>query len=267
MTERNIHEELLAELKQEKPQIEGFEYLSEDIIGNLVYSNDGKDGRPLGVEYIILLGGDIEKQQQLKFQTGNPKEDQNGITIENLIDISIDRITKLNANIPHWHNNLAIDGLALAANALNKRHIDRTKAGVLNTDQPLPNVGEKVDHPVVRRLLTNQDKLNFILTMYAALSQSYNDIIDTKVQDEFLEHTPEGPKRRFALTATEDEAVTLAVANTQKILAVLEQEPLFQTIFGTIVHGKKLQASNASTDTTPTSETEEAPSSSTQDAT
>lgn len=267
MSERDIHSELLNELKAEKPTVEGFEYVSEDPLGNLLYSNDGKDGRALGTEYITLIGGDVEKQVSNTFHSGNPADGINGLTLEGLVDIAIHRTIMLNDALPHWHNNLIIDGLSLAANAQNKRNLDRQAAGVLNTNEPLPNAGSNVNHPVVRRLLTNQDKFNFILTMFAALSQSYEDVIDPEVQSEFIEMTDEGPKRKFALTPEEDEAVTVSIANSQKILAVLEQSNLFQTILGTMVHSKKLQASAEAKTTTETSGTEEASGNSTQDAT
>lgn len=262
MSERDIHSELLEELKAEKPVVPGFEYISEDPLGNLLYGNDGVDGRLKGTEYVTLLKGDAEKQVNTIFHSGNPADGINGMTLEGLVDIAIHRTVMLNNNIPHWHNNLIIDGLTLAANAQNKRNLDRAAAGVANTDKELPRSGPNTFHPVLRRLLTNQDKFNFIIAMMASLDESYDNIVDKEAQADFLEFTPEGPKRKFDLTAEEDEALTLATANSQKIMAVLEQSHLFQTILGTLVHGKKLQGSNQ-TPTSPTSETSEQPSDST----
>lgn len=267
MTERNIHEELLNEVKAARPEVEGYEYLSEDPIGNMVYANDGKDGSPLGVSYKILLGGNPENIQDIKFQVGNPEKEINGITLEALIDIGFDRTQKLNDKIPHWHNNLIIDGLSLAANALNKRNTDRANAGVLNQDKALPRVGTDEFHPIVRRLLTNQEKFNFILMMMIALGESYQDIIDDEAQSDFMEMTPEGPKRLVQTSPAEDEAITLGVANAQKILAVFEETPLFQIILGTMVHGKKLLGESTQSNTTPTAEASALSNDSTQEQT
>lgn len=264
MSERDIHQELLEELKSKNPVVEGFEYLSEDPIGNLIYGNDGKDGRPLGAEYKVLLGGDAEKVQNLLFHYGNPADGVKGLTNEALVDIAIDRIVKQNDQVADWHNNLAVDGLALTANVLNKRNVDRATAGVQHTDKSLPRKGTNEFHPVVRRLLTKQDQFNFIILMMSALSESYDQIADKEVQDDFIEVTAEGPKRRIETTPAEDEAITLSVANAQKLLAVLEQSTLFQSIFGTIVHSKKLHASTQQP-TTPISEQSEVQSDSTQE--
>lgn len=264
MSERDIHQELLEELKSKNPVVEGFEYLSEDPIGNLTYSNDGKNGRPLGAEYKVLVGGNPENVQSLVFHYGNPAEGIKGLTNEALVDIAIDRIVKQNDQVADWHNNLAIDGLALTANVLNKRNVDRITAGVQHTDKSLPRKGTNEFHPIVRRLLTKQDQFNFIILMMSALSESYDQIVDKDVQNDFIEVTPEGPKRRIETTPEEDEAVTISVANAQKLLAVLEQSSLFQSIFGTIVHSKKLQASTQQP-TTPTSDASEAQNDSTQE--
>jgi hypothetical protein len=264
MNERDIKQELLDELKAERPTVEGFDYVSEDPLSNLIYINDGKDGQPSGSEYKVLLGGDPEKVQELKFHAGNPKDGVNGITLETLIDICIARTMKLNENIPHWHNHFVVDGLSLAANALNKRHIDREQGGVAQTDEALPRKGLKEFHPIVRRMLTNQDQFNFVVMMMSAISESYEQIIDNAAQTDFIEMTEEGPKRKVLTTPEEDEALTVGVASAQKLLAVFEQSPLFQTILGTLVHGKKLQAQNQQ-NTTPTSDTSDQPDDSTQE--
>lgn len=252
MSERDITKELLEEIKASRPEIEGYEYLSEDPIGNLTYTNDGKDGQPLGSSYKVLLGGNPETAQDFKFHFGNPNQGVVGITNEALIDIAIDRIIKQNDQVADWHNNLAVDGLTLAANVLNKRNLDRESAGVLHTDKSLPRVGTNEFHPIVRRLLTNQERFNFIVLMMSALSESFDQITDKTVQKEFIEIKPEGPLRLIQTTPAEEEAITISAGNSQKLLAVLEQTELFQTIFGTIVHGKKLNASTQQP-TTPTS--------------
>lgn len=264
MSKRDITKELLEEIKASRPEIEGYEYLSEDPIGNLTYTNDGKDGQPLGSSYKVLLGGNPETVQDFKFHFGNPNQGVVGITNEALIDIAIDRIIKQNDQVADWHNNLAVDGLTLAANVLNKRNLDREAAGVIHTNKSLPRVGTNEFHPVVRRLLTNQDRFNFIVLMMSALSESFDQITDKEVQKEFIKLTPEGPERLIQTTPAEDEAITLSAGNSQKLLAVLEQTDLFQTIFGTIVHGKKLSASTQQP-TTPTLPKNEVSGSSTQE--
>lgn len=253
MTDRNLHQELLDELEAKRPVIEGYEYLSEDPLGNLTYSNLETETLPAGTHYKVLIGGSIENVQELKFHVGNPENGINGITLETLIDIGIARTIKLNERVEHWHNNLVVDGLNLAANALNKRHLDRKEANVTNEDTALPRKGREDFHPIVNRLITNQDKFTFILTMMLAMAESYEQVVDGTAQTDFIEMTPEGPKRRINVTPEEDEAVTIAVASSQKVLAVVETSQFLQTVLGTMVHGKKLAGQNQA-DTTTTSE-------------
>lgn len=267
MTERNVHEELLDEIKASQPEIEGFQFMVEDPIGNLVYTKVNEEGASLGTHYKILLGGDPEKVQEISFQSGNPADGVNGVTLETLINIAFSRTVDANAQIPHWHNNLVIDGLALAANVLDKRNADRIQAGVNGKDLALPRKGTEDMHPIVRRILTNQDKFNFILQMMIALSESHDDITDKDVQNEFIEFTPEGPKRLVETSPAEDEAITLGVATAQKLLAVFETSPLFQIILGTMVHGKKLMGEQAPSDTTPTAVSDEPQNDSTTETT
>lgn len=252
MSERNIHEELMSEFKANLPVVEGYEFMSKDPIGNLIYTDVESDGTPIGRSYTILIGGDINKSKVITFQKGNPADDVNGVTLETLIDIAFARTVKANEEVPHWHNNLVIDGLSLASNTLEKRNADRLEACVIGTDKALPRKGTDEFHPVVRRLLTNQDKFNFILRMMIALSESYQDIIDDEAQAEFVEIKPNSVKRLIETTPAEDEAVTVGVASSQKLLAVLEESPLFQIILSTIVHGKKLMGEQPQTNTTQT---------------
>ena len=65
MTERNLNEELLNELAAEKVEVEGYEYLSEDPLGNLTYANLATDELPAGVNYKILIGGYKDNVQDL----------------------------------------------------------------------------------------------------------------------------------------------------------------------------------------------------------
>ncbi len=266
MTDRNLDKELFQELENDRPQIEGYDFVSADPIGNLIYGNDGKDGKALGSSYKVLVDGDIQQVQDVVFQIGNPANGLNGLTTETLIEIAGDRTIKRNANMPHWHNNFVIDGLTLAANALNKCSLDRMAANVFGEEKALPRKGRDDFHPIVRRLLDNQDKFNFGLAMLLALSESYSEILDPTAQGDFIEMTPEGPKRKIDITPEEEEAITLAVSNSQKLLAVVETSELFQTILGTMVHGKKLQGMTQQS-TTPTSEQNEQPSDSTQEQT
>ncbi len=267
MTERNIHEELMTELKANLPEIEGFAYITEDPIGNLIYTNVNEEGASLGQHYKILLGGDPEKVQDITFQKGNPADGINGITLEALVNVAFSRTIDANSQIPHWHNNLIIDGLALVSNVLDKRNADRNQAGVSGKDLELPRKGTEDMHPIVRRILTNQDKFNFILQMMIALSESHDDITDKEVQSEFIEFTPEGPKRLVETSPAEDEAITLGVATAQKLLAVFETSPLFQIILGTMVHGKKLMGEQAPKDTMQTAVSNEAQNDSTPETT
>lgn len=267
MTERNIHEELMEEVAKKFPEVEGYTFISEDPIGNLLYTKNDDKGEAGGIEFKIFLGGDLEKGQDISFQSGNPEKEVNGFTAEVLIDLLFARIVKANEVIPHWHNNLVIDGLSLASNALDKRRQDRANAGVTNKDVELPRPGDDDYHPIARRLLNNQEKFNFIVKMLIALSESYEDIHDDKVQGEFMEMTPEGPKRLINLTPAEDEAITRSVAISQKLLAVAEGSPFLQTVLGTMVHSKKLTGEQARKNTTPTATVEEQQDNSTQEQT
>lgn len=266
MTERNIHEELMNEAKVKTPEVPGYAYLSTDPIGNLIYTDVMSDGTTIGRSYMILLGGDINNTQIIDFQKGNPKDGVNGFTIETLLDIAFARTVKANEEVAHWHNHLVIDGISLASNVLAKRVADRVAADVAgDSNKELPRKGTSEFHPVVRRMLTNQDKFNFILQMMVALGESYSDIIDHEAQDEFIVMTPKGAMRRFETSQQEDEAITLGVASAQKLLAVFEQVPLFQTILGTMVHGKKLLGEQTQSDTTQTAQSEEQQNDSTQE--
>lgn len=266
MTERNFNEELLKELEQERPVVEGFEYVSEDPLKNLIYANVETETQPAGSVFKILIGGDVDNAQDLAFHYGNPADGVKGFTLETLIDIALTRTVLLNEKVPDWHNNFVIDGLTLSSNSLDKRNADRAEANVQHSDKETPRKGRDDFHPIVRRLITNHDKFNFIISTMAAMAESYDQIVDQTVQDEFLEMTPEGPKRKINVTPEEDEAITKVIATSQKILAVVEQSPLFNIILGTMVHAKKLQGLNQQS-TTPTSESSEQPSDSTQEQT
>lgn len=261
--ERDLNQELLSELQNKQPKVEGFVYLSEDPLGNLIYINDGSDGRPASCEYKLLLGGDPEKVSTLLFHSGNPEKGINGFTLEALIDICISRIVNLNDAVPDWRNNFAVDGLVVAANALNKRTSDRNASKVTLSSEPTPSAGDGDMHPIVRGILDNMDITTFTGKILLGISESFNQAYRQDIEDQFMDlqevkpDSDETPKAKIKLTAKEDEAITVAVHNASKVINVLKDERILKILLGTIVHSKKLQASKDTSGTSESNETQE----------
>ena len=77
-----------------------------------------------------LLSG-VEASFQIPFQKGSIKTNgRNGIMIEELLEICVDRITTLNNNFPSEENAVAIKSIITAINALDDRTRDRIKRNV-----------------------------------------------------------------------------------------------------------------------------------------
>lgn len=268
MTQRNLNEELLNELQNEYPVIEGYAFFKEDPLGNLLYTNVPTETVAGGTHYKVLIEGNPDNVTDLDFRHNDENGNKvPGLSLEALFDIAVHRTLELNNNIPHWHNNLVVDGLLIASNALNKRHADRQEAGVAGVEKELPRKAQGEFHPVVSRLLTNNDKFMFISKLIGALAESFEEIRDETVQSDFVEMTPEGPKRKIDTTPEEAEAITVAVASSQKVLAVLENSALFQTIFATMAHAKKLEVSQNSDSSPQTKTNDEVSAESTQQET
>lgn len=252
--ERNLNEELLAELKKELPTLEGFTYLSEDPLKNHIFVNDGLDGRTKGVEYKVVHNGNVDDVLTVPFQVGNPSNGVNGLTIEALIEICISRVQEQDNILPHWHNNFVIDGLTIAANAMHKRSVDREAAGILNTNKPFELKGESDMHPLIRRILTNLEMTTFAGLMFLGLSESYAQNYDVSAEKEYLELRNNSENEleaqaKIKITPKEDEALTVATSACLKTVSVIEQETLMRVWLGTLVHAKKLQASAATSET------------------
>lgn len=260
--DRELSKELLEELKSQRPQLEGFSYLSEDPLGNLIYVNDGEDGRPKAAEYKLLLGGDVNNVSDLPFHFGNPADGVKGFTLEALIDICISRIVELNDVVPDWRNNYAVDGLLVAANALAKRASDRDNAKVTG-DTQTPSLGTDDMHPVVRGVLSNLDITVFTGKILLSISESFNQAYKVEIEEQFMDNNNvdlekgEAPESKFKLTAKEDEAITVAVHNASKVINLLKDERILKIILGTMVHSKKLQASKDTSETSESNETQE----------
>lgn len=252
--QRDLDQEILDELKAEQPIIEGFELVAEDPLGNLIYTNDGEDGRPKGKEYRVMTNRDAEQVQAVQFHSGKPEEGGiNGLTIEALLDIALHRITALNEAKPSYHNNLAADGILFAANALNVREADSKAAGVWGTDAPIPKAGNANYHPTVRGVLQNTNMLNTFLRMLIAMGESFEVNYDEQANTDYMNtdfgNTPE--QSSIQLTGEESEAVSLSTNVAIKLAAVLESTTLFRIIYGTLAHTKKVAVSQA----VPSSET------------
>lgn len=77
-----------------------------------------------------LLSG-VETSFQIPFQKGSIKTNgRNGIMIEELLEICVDRITTLNNKFPSEENVVAIKSIITAINALDDRTRDRVKRNV-----------------------------------------------------------------------------------------------------------------------------------------
>ncbi len=87
----------------------------------------GKPERSDVVQFIQFLRGHKDKAER-----------QSGITTEALLALLIDRLTRLNSEVPDNHTIRAIHHISEALNELLEREAERKAAGVLNTGKETP---------------------------------------------------------------------------------------------------------------------------------
>ena len=73
----------------------------------------------------------------VKWQDGviGPDGRQNGLQVEQFLQVAVDRLRRLNGELPDRWNSIAITHLEEAQNALYRRTIERTRAGVEGTHE------------------------------------------------------------------------------------------------------------------------------------
>lgn len=257
--DENVFDDVINELEKEV-EVEGYTFLTKDPIGNNIYVNKPAEGVLEGTDYIVV-SPEGERLHDVKFQVGNPETEINGITNEALIEIMLDRIARRHAQMPHWHNLIATDGLLLAINAMVRCNTDRQNAGVWGLEIPLPRPGDDATHPLVRRILDNQDKVSFLIRVMLGMAESFDQVYDAAASEEFLKVDGLMATTEVKLTPEEQEMLTTSTNALLNLVRGWEGSTLMRISFDTFAHAKKLlppsQETQPTQDTsTPTAESE-----------
>lgn len=82
--------------------------------------------------------GDHFKNIAIKFQTGpiSDENPENGVQVEDVLEIARHRISQLNERLPCKENETAMNSITSALNALNARTEARKAEGVEGTEKP-----------------------------------------------------------------------------------------------------------------------------------
>lgn len=89
-----------------------------------------------GIYRAVNWEGDFLEDVVVKFQNGSPVVGQNGLTLEAVIAITIDRLEQYNqGDFKCNHNDLALEHLKAAKLALELRITERKERGVYDTQK------------------------------------------------------------------------------------------------------------------------------------